>query len=76
MYVLCEYTRNLQSGAISTNKVEIIKRSDKLEEISDELKDRVLNGTPLRFLRIYEELVFDMRMDISISAPGVAKEET
>ena len=61
MYVLC---KRLNAPGFK-EPVSIVKRSESLDEITNEIKKRVADGCPVRDLSIFEEISYQLKMGVS-----------
>ena len=64
MYNLCKLMINEYNNSILRHPLVVVFRSDNLEEISSEIKKRVLDGCPARNLIVFEDVVFGMNCEV------------
>lgn len=67
MYNLCKLRTNESNGSVGGYPVDVIKRSESIDEIFEEIKKRVRDGCPIDKLKIMQDVKFTMSVNLELS---------
>ena len=67
MYNLCKIRTNESNGSVGGHPLDIIKRSESLDEIFAEIQKRIRDGCPTDKLKIMQDVKFTMSVNLELS---------
>ena len=67
MYNLCKIRTNESNGSVGGHPLDIIKRSESIDEIFEEIKKRVRDGCPTDKLKIMQDVKFTMSVNLELN---------
>ena len=67
MYNLCKIRTNENNGSVDGHPLDIIKRSESIDEIFAEIEKRVRDGCPTDKLRIMQDVKFTISVNLGLS---------
>ena len=66
MYNLCKIRTNESNGSVGGHPLDIIKRSESIDEIFSEIEKRVRDGCATDKLKIMQDVKFMMSVDLKL----------
>ena len=67
MYNLCKLRINEINGSVGGHPFDVIKRSESIDEIFEEIKKRIRDGCPTDKLKIMQDIKFTMSVNLKLS---------
>lgn len=67
MYNLCKLRTNESNTSVGSYPVDVIKRSESIDEIFAEIKKRIRDGCPTDKLKIMQDVKFTMSVNLELS---------
>ena len=67
MYSLCNIRTNENNGSVGGHPLDVIKRSDSIDDIFVEIQKRIRDGCPTDKLKIMQDVKFTMSVNLELS---------
>ena len=67
MYNLCKIRTNESNGSVGGHPLDIIKRSESIDEIFAEIKKRIHDDCPSDSLKIMQDVKFTMSVNLELN---------
>lgn len=64
MYSLCKINTGICNGSVLGHPLDVVYRSESLDQISAEIKKRVRDGCPANMLRVFKDVGFAVGLTV------------